>query len=99
MFWANLANQLLGFGSPQWIFCHDRTGITGSEDLLCCVALCYLVGAVRTPSRRRLTVETFETQMRRYRKRMIIQRLMFAKATEVSDKDAGGEEKENRSLN
>lgn len=71
MFWAHLANQLLGFGSPQWIFCHDRTGITGGVDLLSWTVVCYLVGAVGAPARRRLTVKTLETQMRRYRDRTI----------------------------
>lgn len=69
MFGAHLANQLLGFGSPQWIFCHDRTGITGSVDLLSWVVVRDLVGAVGAPSRRRLTVKTFETQTQRYRGR------------------------------
>lgn len=92
MFWAHLANQLLRFGPPQWIFCHDRTGITGSVDLLFWVVVRYLVGAVGAPSRRRLTVKTFESQMGRYRDRMSQRLIMFAKATEVSDKEDVGEE-------
>lgn len=99
MFWTHLANQLLGFGSPQWIFSHDRAGITGSVDLLCWVVVRYLVGAVGTPPRRRLTVKTFAKQMRRYRDRTVQRLMMFAKATEVSDKDdVGEEERGTRSL-
>jgi len=53
---AHLADQLLDFGSPQWILCHHRAGITGSEDLLSWIVLCYLVGAVCPSSWRGLTI-------------------------------------------
>ncbi|TNN84438.1 hypothetical protein EYF80_005431 [Liparis tanakae] len=29
---AHLADQLLHFGSPQWILCHHRAGITGTRN-------------------------------------------------------------------
>lgn len=57
VFGAHLANQLLYFGSPQWILCHHRVGITGSVDLLRRVVVCYLVGAVCTSPWRCLIIQ------------------------------------------
>lgn len=54
---AHLADQLLDFGSPQWILGHHRAGITGSIELLGRVVVHYLVGAVCTPPWRWLTVQ------------------------------------------
>lgn len=65
MFWAHLTNQLLGFGPPQGIFCHDGTGVTGSVDLLGWVVVRYLVGAVGAAPRRRLTVQICNSFVKR----------------------------------
>lgn len=54
---AHLADQLLDFGSPQRILRRHRAGITGSVHLLRRVVVRYLVGAVRSPSRRCLRIK------------------------------------------
>lgn len=56
---AHLANQLLNFGSPQWILWHNGAGITGRVEPLQRVVVRYLVGAVRAPPRGRLAIWCF----------------------------------------
>lgn len=65
--WAHLANQLLHFGSPQWILGCHRAGIAGSEHLLCRVVVCDLVGAVGPSSWRRFIIQAWWTVWRESR--------------------------------
>lgn len=52
VFRIHLTNQLLHFGSSQWILCGHRVGVTGSVDLLGRIVVRDLVGAVSASPRR-----------------------------------------------